>query len=112
MGESFVALNVASEFHLPKLYVALGHIALLAACMPMPETAVNKNDGTEAPKNDVGFSGERFRMEPETEARSMEHRANSDFRRSVSALDAAHVPTAPAFIETIHLFGNQQFEED
>lgn len=111
-GKFLVALDIACEFCFPKLYVALGHIALFATCMPMPKAAMNENDGTEAPKNDVGFSGKRFGMEPETETGSMKHRANSDFRRSVSALDAAHVPTAPTFIETIHLFRNQPFGED
>lgn len=73
LGILVVPLDVAGEFRFPKRDVAFGRIALLATVVPMPEAPMNENGGGVASENDVGLAGECLSVQPEAEARPMQH---------------------------------------
>ena len=69
--------------------------------MAVPEAAVDKDNGFVFGEDHVGFSGERFYMEPKPKSHSVEDRADAPFRIGVLAANAGHVPTAALFCQTI-----------
>ena len=89
--------DVAGEFFLPELLVGGGGGGVFAALVPVPEAAVNEDDGFVFRKNDVGFSGEIFYMQAEPVSGFVQHGADDYFRLRVLAPDPAHVPLAALF---------------
>ena len=61
--------------------------------MPVPEAAVDEDDGAEFRQDEVGFASEGlvFRaVHGESVAEAVEHRAHGEFRLGVASADARH----------------------
>lgn len=70
--------------------------------MPMPETAVDKNNFLVPDKHDIWPAWQIASMQPESVAHAMEHRAHSKFRLGIFASDAAHELRANIFRHRVH----------
>lgn len=62
--------------------------------MPVPETAMHEYRRPVFRENDVGLAGQVSYMETEAITRAVKQLSKSDFRTSVLAPDAGHVPAA------------------
>jgi hypothetical protein len=51
--------------------------------MTVPETSVNKHNGGILRKDYVGFPGQAFSVQPESEAETMKQRAHPSFWRRI-----------------------------
>lgn len=70
--------------------------------MPVPEAAVNENDGFVFGQNNVGFAGKVFNMQPVPEALCEKKFPDQHFGLGVFALNAAHVVTPYFWFMHIH----------
>jgi hypothetical protein len=68
---ALVAGGVAIQFGQPPFPSIGGRRAVLAAAMPMPETAVNENRGVIFRQNDVGTAGKFSDVQPKAKALAM-----------------------------------------
>jgi len=60
--------------------------------MPMPEAAVDEDDGVVFREHDVGAPGEILTVKTEAEAPGVEHLPDQDFRFRIAAPDTGHYP--------------------
>lgn len=70
--------------------------------MAVPETTVNENNGLPLWQDDIRFTGELLFVETETIAEPMEDRTNLQFWCRILGTNAAHIPAAARFAESIH----------
>lgn len=64
------------------------------AVVLMPEAAMYKDDRLIAGKDEVGFSGQMSRMQPETQAGRMQCSSDNQFGLCMTTFDRRHVPAA------------------
>lgn len=64
------------------------------AIVLMPETAVHKDNGFVARKDQVRFPGQVFRMQTVTQPGRMQRLADQQFRLCVASFDSRHVATS------------------
>lgn len=67
----------------------------------MPEAAVYKDHRSVLRKYDVGPAGKGFFMQPESVTHTMQDRAHRPLGLSILAANAAHVPAAMLFGESV-----------
>ena len=87
-----VALFVAFYFLFPEWGVALGHYKVTAAFVPVPETAVDEDDGAVLAQHYVGGAGQALDVYAVAVAMGMEVTAHNHLGLGVLALDACHAP--------------------
>lgn len=91
-GMFFVIGDVALKFLFPELDVALRGGGLFAAFVPVPEAAVDKDDGFVSRQYDVGFPRQLFDVFSEAVAGAMQHGADKDFGFGICSANAGHIP--------------------
>jgi hypothetical protein len=101
-----VASNVPIELGLPKGKIALRGIGVLAAGVPVPEAAVNKDHGTVARQDDVRPAREIATVQAKSISQPVQRRANDQLRLRVPAPDPGHVPASTFLRERIHRYGS------
>ncbi len=72
------------------------------AVMPMPETAVDKNDCPVPGENDIWFSCHVLDMKPETESLPVQKLANENFWPGMGGPDFGHHPAAGFRVDYVH----------
>ena len=85
-----ISLFVAFYFLFPKRGVALGHYKVTAAFVPMPETAVDEDDGAVFAQHYVGGAGQALDIYAVAVAVGMQVAAHNQLGLGVLALDARH----------------------
>src|SRR5213593_4195665 len=75
--------------------------AVFGAAMPVPEAAVDENDGFVFGQDDIGTAGKIPGVKAETETEPVEQGANAHFGGGVLAANAAHVPGTALFCEPV-----------
>ena len=94
--------NIPLELLFPEDPVAFGHRGIFTAFMPVPETAVDEDDGFILRQNNVRLAGQGADILPETVSGAVEHGADEDFRLGVFAADPRHVPRTLGWRQVIH----------
>ena len=89
-----IALFVASYFLFPEWGVALGHYKVTAAFVPMPETAVDEDDGAVFAQHYVGGAGQALDIYAVAVAMGMQVTTHQHLGLGVLALDARHAPVS------------------
>lgn len=92
-----VTLDRSAELFLPELRAGLRRGRIGASFMPMPEAAMDEDDGPVLRENDVRFPRQVRNMQLETEAFPVEQAAQHQFRFCVLTPDTGHVPAAAFF---------------
>ena len=72
----FIALDVALEFLRPEFYIRFRHCGDFAAFMAMPEATVDENHRMPFGQNDIGMSGQFWRMEAVAKTQRMQMMAH------------------------------------
>ena len=85
-----VPFDVALELDLPEVGPGGGRGCITAPRMVVPETAVNKANGTVATQDKIGLSGEIPDVKPESESASMKRPSKGAFRSGVLGQYARH----------------------
>ena len=85
-----IALFVAFYFLFPERGVALGHYKVTAAFVPVPEAAVDEDDGAVFAQHYVGGAGQMLDVYAVAVAMGMQVTAHNQLRFGVLALDARH----------------------
>ena len=85
-----IALFVALYFLFPEWGVALGHYKVLAAFVPVPEAAVNEDDGAVLAQHYVGGAGQALDVYAVAVAMGVQVTSHNQFWFCVLALDARH----------------------
>ena len=85
-----IALFVAFYFLFPERGVALGHYKVTAAFVPVPEAAVDEDDGAVFAQHYVGGAGQAFDIYAVTVAVGVQVTSHNQFWFCVLALDARH----------------------
>ena len=89
-----IALFVALNFLFPEWGVALGHYKVTAAFVPMPETAVDEDDGAVFAQHYVGGAGQALDIYAVAVAMGMQVTTHQHLGLGVLALDARHAPVS------------------
>ena len=84
--------DVALKLFLPPFGAGLRGGGSFAAFMPVPEAAMNKNDGFIFRQDDVRFAGKVFHIFSKPVARAVQHGADKNFRFRIFALNLPHIP--------------------
>ncbi|MCU0858695.1 MAG: hypothetical protein MUC65_09880 [Pontiellaceae bacterium] len=84
--------NIAFKLLFPEGFVGFGSRGLFTAFMPVPETAMDKNNGSVFWQNDVRFPGQGFDVFPEAVSGAVQHGADQHFGLRVLPFDLRHVP--------------------
>ena len=92
-----VALFVAFYFLFPEWGVALGHYKVTAAFVPVPEAAVDEDDGAVLAQHYVGGAGQALDIYAVAVAMGMQVTAHNHLGLGVLALDARHT-LVPLFL--------------
>ena len=92
-----VALLVAFYFLFPERGVALGHYKVTAAFVPVPEAAVDEDDGAVLAQHYVGGAGQALDIYAVAVAMGMQVATHNQLGLGVLALDACHAPM-PLFL--------------
>jgi hypothetical protein len=97
-----IASDIFIELALPKLAIAcrLGRIS--ASFMPMPEAAMDKDNGSPFGKDNIRRARQAPIMEPKAKAFRMQCLANEHFGLGVSALDTGHHAGSGFASDNIH----------
>lgn len=69
----------------------------------MPEASANVDDPPQAGQDDVRLAREVRRVQAVPEAHPVDKPANGEFRKSVPALNAAHIARAPRRRQVVQL---------
>ena len=85
-----IALFVAFYFLFPERGVALGHYKVTAAFVPVPEAAVDEDDGAVLAQHYVGGAGQALDIYAVAVAVGMQVAAHNQLGLGVLALDARH----------------------
>lgn len=88
-----VAGLVALDLRLPEGVAGFREAEVGTVFMPVPETAVDEDDGTVFRQDQVGPAGERPVVRPvdrEAVAETVEHGSQGEFRLGVATPDAGH----------------------
>ena len=97
-----VVRDIPREFLRPEFPVGLGGGGDFTVLVPVPETAVDEDDGAVFGQDDVGLAGEVLHLEPEAVAGAVQQTADLPLRAGVLAPDLRHVPAALGFGKSIH----------
>ena len=81
----YIALSVAADFLLPELCVAFGHYKVSASFVPVPETAVDEDDGLVFPQHDIWCAGQLSDVDAVAVATGMEVAAHEHLGLGVLA---------------------------
>ena len=85
-----VPLDIALELGLPEVGPGGRRGCVTAPRMAVPETAMNKANGTVATQDNIGLSGEIPDMEPESESAPVKRPSKGEFRFGVLPRYARH----------------------
>ena len=85
-----IALFVAFYFLFPERGVALGHYKVLASFVPVPEAAVDEDDGAVLAQHYVGGAGQALDIYAVAVAMGVQVTAHDQLGLGVLALDARH----------------------
>ena len=99
----FITLDVAFEFLLPEFHVGFRHRGDFAAFMAMPKATIDKNHRMPFGQNDIGMSGQFWRMKAIAKAQRMQMMAHDQFRLRVLRPDFAHGFAALFWRNGIHI---------
>ena len=98
----FVVGDIGGEFFLPEFNIVGGRGGSFAAFVPVPEAAVNKDDGFILREHNVRFAGQGFDVFPEAVSRTVQQGTQPYFWLGVFSPDSGHIPTAFFLGEMIH----------
>ena len=96
-----IALFVAFYFLFPERGVALGHYKVTAAFVPVPETAVDEDDGAVLAQHYVGGAGQALDIYAVAVAVGMQVAAHDHLGFGVLALDARHALVPLLFAHSV-----------
>ena len=96
--------NILLKLLFPEGFVGFGRSRIFTAFVPVPETAVDKDDGFVFRQYDVWLAGEAFDILPEAVACAVQHSAGKHLGLCVLPFDSRHVPAAPLFCQTVGHF--------
>lgn len=102
LGVLMITANVLIELALPKLTIANWRGRVSASFMPMPEAAMNKDNGSPFGKDNIWRARQAPIMESKAKAFRMECLANEHFGLGVSALDPGHHAGSGFASDNIH----------
>ena len=86
--------DVAIKFGLPPFGAGFRRSGSFASFMPVPEAAVDEDDGLVFAQDDIGLAGKVLAMEAEAVAGAVEHGTDEQFGLGILALDRGHIPRA------------------
>ncbi len=84
--------NIALKFLFPELNITFRGGGIFASFVPVPKTAVNKDDGFILRQNDVRFARKLFDIFAEAVARAVQHGADKNLWLSAFSANAGHIP--------------------
>ena len=87
-----IALFVAFYFLFPEWGIALGHYKVTATFVPVPETAVDEDDGAVLAQRYVGCAGQSLDIYAVAVAMGMQATARYHLGLGIIALDARYAP--------------------
>jgi len=70
--------------------------------MSVPETTVDKDDAPPSRKDEVGRTGHAFCVQPKTESKLVDHRADKLLRGGVPSTDPSHDAASLFWRNAIH----------
>jgi len=91
-GVVFIVGDVALKLLFPEGLVAFWSRGVFAAFVPVPETAVDKDDGFILWQNNVRLAGEAFDILPEAVSGAVQQRADENFRLRILPANPRHIP--------------------
>jgi len=97
-----VAFTVGGEFLLPEFQTRLGHAALGATFLAVPEATMHENDLAPRLEYEIGAAGEASAMKSIPVAKGMDEAAHAQFELGVLVADTAHPLAALLWSEGIH----------
>lgn len=97
-----VALNILSKFVLPFFIVLVGSCRILAALMPMPETAVHEYRDLVSGKHDVRLARQPAGVKPISKAFRVKKTSHLHLGLGVAALYAGHHSRANSGIDYVN----------
>lgn len=86
--------NIALKLFLPPLRSGFRDSGTFTPLMPMPETAVNKNNGFVFRQDDVRFARQVFDVFSESVTGAVQHGAHQHLGLGIFALDLRHIPAS------------------
>lgn len=98
----FVSRYVVREFCKPFFFVGLRNGRSFAAFVSVPEAAVDEDDGFVLRQDNVGMTGQCFRVEAEAEAAAVEPFADDELGLRVFGADAGHDSASDGFRYGVH----------
>lgn len=100
-----VTLYIATDFVAPKLFIRFWKTEILAVFVAVPKTAVDKYDGVQTGKNEVGTTGKFAVVQTIPVTGGMKETTHKHFGLGVFASYCRHIPTAFFFSFNIcHIF--------
>ena len=84
--------NVLLKFFVPEGVVRFRGRGVLTSFVPVPKTAMNKEDSFIFRQDDVRLAGQGADVFPEPVSGAVQHRADKHLRFGVLAPDSAHIP--------------------
>ena len=108
----YVALFVATDFLFPKVGVGLGHFEALAVVVSVPETSVDKNNGTVFSEYYVGMAWESGMVETIAESAGKEKLSHHNFGACSLAFYCCHAAVALLLCHLVHLAAKIRINSD
>lgn len=97
-----VAADILIKLSTPKLFIAGRSRRISASCMPMPEAAMDMDNGSPFGKDDIGPARQTPIMKSKAEARRMECLANEHLWLGILALDPGHHARSGFASDNVH----------
>lgn len=86
--------DIALKFFVPEGFVGFRSRGVFAAFMPVPEAAVDEDNGFIFGQNNIRFTGQGADVFAEAISGAVQHGADEDFRFRILSPDSRHIPRA------------------
>lgn len=101
-GNPPVSLHICGELSRPELIPGFRCVRVTASAVPVPETAVDKDDRPVSGQHYVGTAGQRLRMQPEAVTQPVQDGPYGALGIRVLPADSGHVPAASFLGQAVH----------
>ena len=101
-GIPAVACHVSFKFSVPVLFARFRPVASRTATVPVPKTAVNKNDLLTPREDEIGRAWKFVRVQAISKAHSMNRPSDDQFGLAVLAADTRHQDASLRLCQLIH----------